>query len=194
MHKHSRVLKTTFYCHPHSVEELHEVVFVFFLAHHSAWSKQLLEVLFFFFLINPSALFSLKIALVFCVLFLVLPVEVFCFSSSPHFLGLSLFKFLLCLAIFYLHHTSPNVPVVFDRAHPHHPRLAFSDHERKIELIRYLMSSYVSVRLLNAFSEHAHVLTSSAVATIQDRTDQLPPFLFLPVPSCQTERFPKRDG
>lgn len=72
--------------------------------------------------------------------------------------------------------------------------IPFADHERKIELIRYLMSGYVNVHVLNALSEHANVLASSAVAAFQDGADQLPPFLFLPVPSCQSERAPKRDG
>ncbi|XP_060614910.2 kinesin-like protein KIF1B isoform X18 [Anolis sagrei] len=71
--------------------------------------------------------------------------------------------------------------------------LSKPDHERKIELIRYLMSGYVNVHVLDTFSEHANVLASSAVAAFQDGADQLPPFLFLPIPSCQTERFPKRD-
>nr|XP_025042437.1 kinesin-like protein KIF1B isoform X3 [Pelodiscus sinensis] len=71
--------------------------------------------------------------------------------------------------------------------------LSKPDHERKIELIRYLMSGYVNVHVLNTLSEHANVLASSAVATFQDGADQLPPFLFLPVPSCQSERVPKRD-
>ncbi|XP_038015737.1 kinesin-like protein KIF1B isoform X7 [Motacilla alba alba] len=71
--------------------------------------------------------------------------------------------------------------------------LSKPDHERKIELIRYLMSGYVNVHVLNTLSEHATVLASSAVAAFQDGADQLPPFLFLPVPSCQSERAPKRD-
>ncbi|XP_071654705.1 kinesin-like protein KIF1B isoform X7 [Patagioenas fasciata] len=71
--------------------------------------------------------------------------------------------------------------------------LSKPDHERKIELIRYLMSGYVNVHVLNALSEHANVLASSAVAAFQDGADQLPPFLFLPVPNCQSERAPKRD-
>uniref|UniRef100_A0ABM5EKI1 plus-end-directed kinesin ATPase n=1 Tax=Pogona vitticeps TaxID=103695 RepID=A0ABM5EKI1_9SAUR len=71
--------------------------------------------------------------------------------------------------------------------------LSKPDHERKIELIRYLMSGYVNVHVLNTVSEHANLLASSAVAAFQDGADQLPPFLFLPIPSCQTERFPKRD-
>lgn len=56
------------------------------------------------------------------------------------------------------------------------------------------MSGYVNVHVLNTLSEHANVLASSAVAAFQDGADQLPPFLFLPVPSCQSERAPKRDG
>lgn len=81
---------------------------------------------------------------------------------------------------------SPSLPFLFS--------IPFSDHERKIELIRYLMSGYVNVHVLNTLSEHANVLASSAVAAFQDGADQLPPFLFLPVPSCQSERVPKRDG
>lgn len=72
--------------------------------------------------------------------------------------------------------------------------IPFSDHERKIQLIRYLMSGYVNTHVLNTLSEHAHVLTYSAMAAFQDGADQLPPFLFLPIPSCQSERAPKRDG
>nr|XP_058913805.1 kinesin-like protein KIF1B isoform X9 [Kogia breviceps] len=71
--------------------------------------------------------------------------------------------------------------------------LSKPDHERKIELIRFLVSDYVNVHVLDTFSEHATVLASSAIATFQDGADPLPPFLFLPVPSCQTERVPKRD-
>ncbi|XP_055560043.1 kinesin-like protein KIF1B isoform X15 [Falco cherrug] len=71
--------------------------------------------------------------------------------------------------------------------------LSKPDHERKIELIRYLMSGYVNVHVLNTLSEHANVLASSAVAAFQDGADQLPPFLFLPIPSCQSEQAPKRD-
>lgn len=87
----------------------------------------------------------------------------------------------------------------FLTCHLYHPFffvcfIRFADHERKIELIRYLMSGYVNVHVLNTLSEHANVLASSAVAAFQDGADQLPPFLFLPVPNCQSERAPKRDG
>ncbi|XP_075459640.1 kinesin-like protein KIF1B isoform X4 [Ascaphus truei] len=61
--------------------------------------------------------------------------------------------------------------------------------ERRIKLVRYVMSGYVSVTMLDELSEHAHVLSTS----LQDRADQLPSFLFLPVPNCQPERAPKRD-
>nr|XP_026253712.1 kinesin-like protein KIF1B isoform X4 [Urocitellus parryii] len=71
--------------------------------------------------------------------------------------------------------------------------LSRPDHERKIELIRFLVSGYVNVHVLDMFSEHANVLASSAVATFQNEADPVPPFLFLPVPSCQSERVPKRD-
>lgn len=69
-----------------------------------------------------------------------------------------------------------------------------SDRERKIELIRFLVADYVNVHVLDAVSEHANALASSAVATFQDGADTSPPFLSLPVPSCQSERAPKRDG
>ncbi|EPQ12206.1 Kinesin-like protein KIF1B [Myotis brandtii] len=71
--------------------------------------------------------------------------------------------------------------------------LSKPDHERKIELIRFLVSGYVNVHALDTFSEHASVLASSAAATFQDGADPPPPFLFLPVPSCQSERVPKQD-
>ncbi|KAG3282116.1 kinesin family member 1B, transcript variant X6 [Ictidomys tridecemlineatus] len=71
--------------------------------------------------------------------------------------------------------------------------LSRPDHERKIELIQFLVSGYVNVHVLDMFSEHANVLASSAVATFQNEADPVPPFLFLPVPSCQSERVPKRD-
>lgn len=69
-----------------------------------------------------------------------------------------------------------------------------SDHERKIELIRFVVSGYVNVHVLDTLSEHASVLASSAVGTFQDGADPLPSFLSLPVPGGQSERVPKRDG
>ncbi|XP_040316863.1 kinesin-like protein KIF1B isoform X22 [Herpailurus yagouaroundi] len=71
--------------------------------------------------------------------------------------------------------------------------LSKPDHERKIELIRFLVADYVNVHVLDAVSEHANALASSAVATFRDGADTSPPFLPLPVPSCQSERAPKRD-
>ncbi|XP_058575124.1 kinesin-like protein KIF1B isoform X22 [Neofelis nebulosa] len=71
--------------------------------------------------------------------------------------------------------------------------LSKPDHERKIELIRFLVADYVNVHVLDAVSEHANALASSAVATFRDGADTSPPFLSLPVPSCQSERAPKRD-
>jgi hypothetical protein len=75
-------------------------------------------------------------------------------------------------------------------SHPHRP----SEHERKIELIRFLMAGYVNVHVLDTFSEHASVLASSAVATFQNEAGSLPPFLFPPAPSFQNERVPKQYG
>uniref|UniRef100_A0A0G2KA12 plus-end-directed kinesin ATPase n=1 Tax=Rattus norvegicus TaxID=10116 RepID=A0A0G2KA12_RAT len=69
--------------------------------------------------------------------------------------------------------------------------LSRPDHERKIELMQFLMAGYVNVHVLDAFSEHANVLASSAVATFQNEADSLPPFLFPPVPSFQQERVPR---
>lgn len=103
------------------------------------------------------------------------------------------FTFLCLFSFFFLIAHIPTPP----RAHSP-PILLISilpsDHERKIELIRFLVSGYVNVHALDTFSEHASVLASSAAATFQDGADPLPPFLFLPVPSCQSERVPKRDG
>ncbi|XP_034359226.1 kinesin-like protein KIF1B isoform X3 [Arvicanthis niloticus] len=70
--------------------------------------------------------------------------------------------------------------------------LSRPDHERKIELIRFLMAGYVNVHVLDTFSEHANVLASSAVATFQNEADSLPPFLFPSVPSFQNKRVPKQ--
>ena len=75
-------------------------------------------------------------------------------------------------------------------SHPCRP----SDHERKIELIRFLMAGYVHVHVLDAFSEHASLLASSAVATFQNEADSLPPLLFPPALSFQSERVPKQHG
>lgn len=60
--------------------------------------------------------------------------------------------------------------------------------------MRFLMAGYVNVHVLDAFSEHANVLASSAVATFQNEADSLPPFLFPPVPSFQQERVPRHHG
>lgn len=74
------------------------------------------------------------------------------------------------------------------------PSILPSDHERKIELVRFLIADYVNVHVLDAFSEHANALASSAVATFQAGADPGPSFLSLPVPGCQSERAPKRHG
>ncbi|XP_076596842.1 kinesin-like protein KIF1B isoform X13 [Chaetodon auriga] len=59
--------------------------------------------------------------------------------------------------------------------------LSKPDHTRKIELVRYLMSSYVNGKVLDTLSEHANALASSAVASLEDEADQLSHFPFLPV-------------
>nr|XP_033778649.1 kinesin-like protein KIF1B isoform X3 [Geotrypetes seraphini] len=66
-------------------------------------------------------------------------------------------------------------------------------HKRKIELVRYLMSDYVSAQMLDAFSQYASILAASALATFQDGTEQTPPFPFLPVSSCQSKRATEQD-
>ncbi|XP_077458906.1 kinesin-like protein KIF1B isoform X22 [Stigmatopora argus] len=59
--------------------------------------------------------------------------------------------------------------------------LSRPDHTRKIELLRYLMSSYVHGKVLDTLSEHANALASSAVASLEDEADQLSHFPFLSV-------------
>ncbi|MGH0156820.1 UNVERIFIED_CONTAM: hypothetical protein FKN15_032614 [Acipenser sinensis] len=72
--------------------------------------------------------------------------------------------------------------------------LSKPDHTRKIELIRYLVSGYVSGQMLDTVSEHANALASSAVASFEDRADQLSKFPFLPVMHCLVLTVPKHDG
>ena len=108
----------------------------------------------------------------------------------------SCFDFSLFIFILFPHcplATFPPTPCSFSTS-VHLTSILPSDHERKIELIRFLISDYVNVHVLDTFSEHANVLASSAIATFQDGADPSPPFLLLPVPSCQPERVPKRDG
>lgn len=69
-----------------------------------------------------------------------------------------------------------------------------SDHTRKIELVRYLMTGYVNGKVLDTLSEHANALASSAVASLEDEADQLSHFLFLPVPSDPVLTVPKHHG
>ncbi|MGH0121715.1 UNVERIFIED_CONTAM: hypothetical protein FKN15_000187 [Acipenser sinensis] len=71
--------------------------------------------------------------------------------------------------------------------------LSKPDHTRKIELIRYLVSGYVSGQVLDTVSEHANALASSAVASFEDRADQLSKFPFLPVMHCLVLTVPKHD-
>ncbi|XP_069466076.1 kinesin-like protein KIF1B isoform X4 [Ambystoma mexicanum] len=71
--------------------------------------------------------------------------------------------------------------------------LSKPDHARKIDLVRHLMSGYVNGQVLDVFSEHANILVSSAITNFQDGADQLPHFLFLPIPSYEVERAPKRN-
>lgn len=68
------------------------------------------------------------------------------------------------------------------------------DHTRKIELVRYLMSSYVNGKVLDTLSEHANALASSAVASLEDEADQLSHFLFLPLPGDLVLTVPRHHG
>lgn len=69
-----------------------------------------------------------------------------------------------------------------------------TDHTRKIELVRYLMSSYVNGKVLDRLSEHANALASSAVASLEDEADQLSHFPFLPLPSDLVLTVPRHHG
>lgn len=68
------------------------------------------------------------------------------------------------------------------------------DHTRKIELVRYLMSSYVNGKVLDTLSEHANALASSAVASLEDEAEQLSHFPFLSLPSDPVLTVPKHHG
>ncbi|XP_039882950.1 uncharacterized protein LOC120730592 isoform X2 [Simochromis diagramma] len=69
--------------------------------------------------------------------------------------------------------------------------IAHPDYTRKMELIRYLVSGYVNGKVLDTLSEHANSLASSAVAILEDETDQLSHFPFLPVASDSVLTVPK---
>ncbi|XP_069774565.1 kinesin-like protein KIF1B isoform X3 [Narcine bancroftii] len=69
--------------------------------------------------------------------------------------------------------------------------LSKPDHYRKIELIRYLMSGYVNIQLLDALSENANTFVTSAAGSFVNTTDQLPVFLFRPLPICHILKVPK---
>lgn len=86
-----------------------------------------------------------------------------------------------CNSIFVFFHFTP-------------PGSARSDHARKIELIRYLMSGYVHGQVLDTLSEHANALASTAVASLEEGADELCHFPFLPIPNCPVFRVPRHDG
>lgn len=71
---------------------------------------------------------------------------------------------------------------------------ATPDHTRKIELIRYLVSGYVHGQVLDALSEHANALASSAVASLEDEAEQLSHFPFLSVLNDPVFVVPKHHG
>lgn len=72
--------------------------------------------------------------------------------------------------------------------------LVYTDHTRKIELVRYLMSSYVHGKVLDTLSEHANALASSAMASLEDEADQLSHFPFLPMPCDLVLTVPRHHG
>lgn len=69
-----------------------------------------------------------------------------------------------------------------------------TDHARKIELVRYLMSNYVHGKVLDTLSEHANALASSAMASLEDEADQLSHFPFLPMPCDLVLTVPRHHG
>ncbi|XP_038677293.1 kinesin-like protein KIF1B isoform X15 [Scyliorhinus canicula] len=69
--------------------------------------------------------------------------------------------------------------------------LSKPDHERKIELVRYLMSDYVNVQLLDTLSDNANTFVSSAAGSFINSADQLPAFLLHPLPNCHVLKIPK---
>lgn len=73
-------------------------------------------------------------------------------------------------------------------------KLVYTDHTRKIELVRYLMSSYVHGKVLDTLSEHANALASSAMASLEDEADQLSHFPFLPMPCDLVLTVPRHHG
>lgn len=75
-----------------------------------------------------------------------------------------------------------------------HRTLVYTDHTRKIELVRYLMSSYVHGRVLDTLSEHANALASSAMASLEDEAEQLSHFRFLPMPCDLVLTVPRHHG
>lgn len=72
--------------------------------------------------------------------------------------------------------------------------LVYTDHTRKIELVRYLMSSYVHGKVLDTLSEHANALASSAMASLEDEADQLSHFPFLSMPCDLVLTVPRHHG
>lgn len=72
--------------------------------------------------------------------------------------------------------------------------LVYTDHTRKIELVRYLMSSYVHGKVLDTLSEHANALASSAMASLEDEADQLSHFPFLAMPCDLVLTVPRHHG
>lgn len=93
-------------------------------------------------------------------------------------------------------HLTPSLSLSFQSSFssPLPPDVIRSDHTRKIELIRYLMSGYVHGQVLDTLSEHANALASTAVASLEEGADELSHFPFLPVPNSPVLRVPKHDG
>ncbi|KAL4593372.1 kinesin-like protein KIF1C-like, partial [Arapaima gigas] len=53
------------------------------------------------------------------------------------------------------------------------------------------MSGYVHGQVLDALSEHANALASTAMASLEDGADQLSRFPFLPVPTSPAQTVPQ---
>lgn len=97
-----------------------------------------------------------------------------CYQSMNH-MSLHSFHFVLSLDL-PPHFLFTHIPSKLCHRSLH---VAHSDHTRKIELIRYLVSGYVNGKVLDTLSEHANALASTAVASLEDEADQLSHFPFL---------------
>ncbi|XP_029911302.1 kinesin-like protein KIF1B isoform X9 [Myripristis murdjan] len=84
-----------------------------------------------------------------------------------------------------LHHLGQDLispPTPSRKYYPIPMPLSKPDHVRKIELLRYLMSGYMNGQVLDTLSVHANALASTAVASLEDKADQLSHFPIIPAP------------